>query len=63
MYNTIHPELKKAIATFLIENPNLWQRSNATRDHFREYIYNKDGNYLIGGEAVSDFITELEKLL
>jgi len=56
-------ELKKAIIDWLCENENRWQRVNSCRDEFREYIYNKDGNYLIGGEDVACFITNAEKLL
>ena len=40
-----------------------WQRVNACREAFRQYIFNADGNYLIGGQTVSEFITEADKLL
>lgn len=64
MYNTIHPELKKAIAQYLLDNPTLFNRAIQTRDAFSKYIYDREsGGYLIGGEAVKDFIMELEKLL
>ena len=56
-------ELKKAIIDWLFENKNAWQRTNACREYFRPYIYNADGNFLIGGEEVSDFITEADKLI
>ena len=56
-------ELKKAIIDWLFANKNAWQRTNACRKYFRPYIYNADGNYLIGGEEVSDFITEADKLI
>ena len=56
-------ELKKAIIDWLFANKNAWQRTNACREYFRPYIYNADGNYLIGGEEVSDFITEADKLI
>lgn len=49
-------ELKTAIIKWLLENENPWQRVNACTEAFREYIYNKSGNYLIGGEAVAEFI-------
>lgn len=45
-------ELKTAIIKWLLKNENQWQRVNACTEAFREYIYNKSGNYLIGGEAV-----------
>jgi len=59
----MNKELKKEIIDYLYENENLWQRANKCREEFKEYIYNKDGNYLIGGEMVSNFIEHAEKLL
>ena len=56
-------ELKKVIFNWLCDNENEWQRTNSCRKVFREYIYNKDGEHLIGGEQVSDFITEADKLI
>lgn len=56
-------ELKKAIIDWLFDNKNAWQRTNACREYFRPYIYNADGNFLIGGEEVSDFIAEVDKLI
>lgn len=56
-------ELKKVIIDWLFENENAWQRVNSCTKEFREYIYNKDGNYLIGGEDVARFIASAEKLL
>lgn len=59
----IYMELKQEIIKWLMENPNEWQRTNACKEAFREYIYNSEGNYLIGGENVSNFITAAEKLI
>lgn len=56
-------ELKTAIVKWLLENENQWQRVNASVQAFREYIYNKSGNYLIGGEAVAEFIRAADKLI
>jgi hypothetical protein len=56
-------ELKKAILDWIIENINEFQIVIACHDAFREYIYNKEGNYLIGGEKVSKFIEEAIKLI
>lgn len=56
-------ELKKSIIDWLFDNKNAWQRTSACREYFRPYIYNVDGNFLIGGEEVSDFITEADKLI
>lgn len=59
----MYKELKAAIIQWLLDNENKWQRVNECREAFREYIYNKDGNYLIGGETVSEFITQADKLI
>lgn len=56
-------ELKIAIIKWLLENENQWQRVNASVQAFREYIYNKSGNYLIGGEAIVEFIAAADKLI
>lgn len=53
-------ELKTAIVKWLLENENQWQRVNVCTEAFREYIYNKSGNYLIGEEAVAEFIGAAE---
>lgn len=58
----IYFELKKSILAWYLENINTWQRSNACREAFRQYIYDADGNYIIQGKAVSDFIDAVEKL-
>lgn len=64
----IHNELKKAITEYFLENmstPNsiVFNRLNNAIDNFREYIYNSEGNYLIGGKEVAEFIEQLDKLL
>lgn len=59
----MYMELKKAVIEWLIENKNEWQRVNACHKHFRQYIYTPDGNYCIGGQVVSEFITNADKLL
>lgn len=56
-------ELKTAIIKWLVENKNQWQRVNACTEAFKEYIYNKSGNYLIGGEVVVEFIGAADKLI
>lgn len=56
-------ELKKAIILFMIDHINDSQLVNVTHREFYPYIYNKDGNYLIGGEVVSEFIDNAAKLL
>lgn len=60
---TVHKELKKEIFNWLLENENKWQRLNACKDEFRRYIFNEDGEFLIGGREVYDFIFEVDTLL
>ena len=59
----MYKELKAEILKWLLEHENTFNRVNACKDEFRPYIYNADGNYLIGGQNVSEFITEADKLL
>lgn len=59
----INKELKKCIILWLMNNENVFNRLNACIEHFRLYIYTPEGNYLIGGEDVADYIEELEKLI
>ena len=59
----MYKELKAEILKWLLEHENTFDRVNACKDEFRPYIYNADGNYLIGGQTVSKFITEADKLL
>lgn len=59
----MHKELKRAIINWLLDNESEWQRVNACREEFRPYIYNADGNCLIGGKEVSDFIVDADKML
>ena len=59
----MHKELKRAIVNWLLDNENTWQRVNECCKEFKPYIYNADGNYLIGGEKVADFIKDIDKIL
>ena len=59
----MNKELKKEIIKWLLENENEWQRLIACTKEFRNYIYNDEGNYLIGGEEVSNFIEEADDLI
>jgi len=59
----IYKELKKAILLWLLENKNIWQRVNTCVDEFRNYIYSDNGDYLIGGVNVYNFIINADKLL
>ena len=55
--------LKRAIINWLLDNENEWQRVNACHEEFNGYIYTNDGSYAIGGEEVSNFIVNSNKLL
>lgn len=59
----MNKELKKTIINWLLENESEWQRINSCCDNFRGYIYDNNGNFLIGGEVISNFIREADKLL
>lgn len=56
-------ELKKAIIDYIFENYNVFNMHNQTVKHFEDYIYDKKGEYLIGGEVVNDFIGKAIKLI
>ena len=56
-------ELKKAIIDWIFNNMNDFQIVSACHEAFCEYIYNREGNYLIGGAEVSNFIKEAIKLI
>lgn len=53
----IHPELKKAIVNYILENINTFNLNNIVRENFREYVYDMNGDYLINGKNISDFIS------
>lgn len=56
-------ELKKAITDFIFEKEKEFQINNVVTKKFRSYIYDTDGNYLIGGKDVSEFIDNAIKLI
>lgn len=56
-------ELKKAIANYMFDNIKDFQLVNNTVDNFRAYIYDSDGNYLIGGNLVANFIIQIDNLI
>lgn len=56
-------ELKKEIINWIIDNGNEWQRLNTCIDTFRLYIYDTNGNYLVGGENVANFIKKADNLI
>ena len=59
----IYDDLKLEIVNWLLEHKNEHNRENACREHFRPYIYNNEGNHLIGGENISNFISVMDDVL
>ena len=59
----MHKELKGLIIQWLLDNENAWQRVNECTKHFKEYIYSSDGEFLIGGKTVHNFIVTADNLL
>lgn len=62
-YKGLLPEFKKAVIDWLFENQNEFQIINSCIEHFRMYIYDSNGNYLIGGEIRANFIRDAIKLV
>ena len=56
-------ELKKQIIDWLFDNERVYNRLNKCVEKFRNYIYDNEGAYLIGGENVYEFIVEADTLL
>lgn len=56
-------ELKQAIVGYIFAHKDEFQLHNATVNEFRAYIYNEQGEYLIGGEKVAEFIDQALKVL
>ena len=54
-------ELKKAIFAWMCDNQKEFQLVNATTQHFRQYIFTPEGEYCIGGQKVSEFISLINK--
>ena len=59
----IHDELKEKIVKWILENKNQWQIVNDCKENFRAYIFDINGNYLIGGENVYNFIVVICDLI
>ena len=55
--------LKLAIVKWLVESENVWQRVIECHKWFSRYIYDENGEYLIGGKEISKFIRNADKLL
>ena len=59
----MHNELKKQIVIFILENTKEFQINSATKAKFGPYIYDIQGDYLIGGKDVSEFISKAIELI
>jgi hypothetical protein len=59
----MHTKLKQAVIQFIFDNLNEFQLVNATVAHFRPYIYDSKGEYLIGGKEVAGFIVNAARLI
>lgn len=58
----MNTELKRTIVDYIFDNQDVFGLHNVTTDKFKAYIYNDEGNYLIGGEKVTEFIGQAVKL-
>lgn len=58
----MNTELKRVIVNFILDNKTEFQLINMTTNNFKAYIYDANGNYLIGGEIVSKFINDFIKI-
>lgn len=56
-------ELKKAIFDYIVENENQRQRLNRAVSHFKMYIYDENGEFLIWGREVYDWICKINDLI
>lgn len=56
-------ELKKAIIKWLFDNADTWNRTYGCVKYFHPYMYDGNGNWLIGGLEVYNFIMDANKLI
>jgi hypothetical protein len=59
----MNTQLKKAIVLWIFENEKQFSLHNAASEKFRPYIYDASGEFLIGGEVVSEFIGNFIKIM
>ena len=55
----MNTELKRQIIVKVFDNLDEFQIINKIIEEFSDYIYNKAGEYLIGGEEVIKFIDKI----
>lgn len=59
----MNKELKQAIVNYIFENENEFSLNHSVTSHFKAYIYDSEGYYLIGGKEVGSFIHKAIELL
>lgn len=62
-YKGLLIEFKKAVFGWICDNADNFQIINACVENFKRYIYDENGNYLIGGEVRYNFIADACALL
>lgn len=58
-----HKDIAQEIFNWLLENQFTNERVNACHEQFSRYIYDSSGNYAAGGQDISDFIIEADRLV
>lgn len=58
----MNTQLKDKIIKYVQKNSTEFQLVHSTVHHFRAYIYDSYGNYLIDGEEVANFIKDFINL-
>lgn len=56
-------ELKQVIANYMFNNNTVFGLVNHTTNKFKTYIYDSEGEYLIGGKEVAEFISSVHTLI
>ncbi len=58
----MNKQLKDKIIEEVQHNAKVYQLVNSITNKFKAYIYDTQGNYLIGGEEVANFIKDFINL-
>lgn len=56
-------EFKQRVVEWICKHANEFQLVNACVEEFRGYIYDSNGNFLLGGDGVLDFIKQACRLM
>lgn len=62
-YKGLLMEFKQQVVEWICEHADEFQLINACVEHFSRYVYDENGNYLIGGEMRFNFIVDACRLL